>query len=172
MLGTAIHDPDGVESSVSEAQGLNLLPSETHLRSEKETHQAQAYLGEAGLLVAPDCDGVISGYEIHMGETTLGTGVRPFSRIILRGTASVSVADGAVSGDGRVFGTYLHGLFENDQFRDSYLDRVRLEKGLPLQQGEVKQPQHDPFDQLAEQLEKHLDLPRLLAICGLGSDGT
>ena len=172
MLGTAIHDPDGVESSVLEAQGLNLLPSETHLRSEKETHQAQAYLGEAGLLVAPDCDGVISGYEIHMGETTLGTGVRPFSRIILRGTASVSVADGAVSGDGRVFGTYLHGLFENDQFRDSYLDRVRLEKGLPLQQGEVKQPQHDPFDQLAEQLEKHLDLPRLLAICGLGSDGT
>ncbi|HIJ87363.1 MAG TPA: cobyric acid synthase [Desulfuromonadales bacterium] len=172
MLGTTILDPDGVESSVPEASGLGLLPSTTLLMLEKETHQAQAHLDEAGLLVAPDCNGAITGYEIHMGLTTLGAGIRPFSRIFLRGTSSVAVEDGAVSSDGRIFGTYLHGLFENGLFLETYLDGIRREKGLPLRRGEAKQLRYDPFDQLAEQFEKHLDLPRLLAICGLGCDNS
>ena len=170
MLGTSVIDPDGVESSEVEAKGLDLLPSTTILMVEKETHQAEAYLGEAGLLVAPDCNGVLTGYEIHMGVTTLGSGVRPFSHVFQRGTASVAVEDGGVSSDGRVFGTYLHGIFENSLFLENYLDGIRLEKGMPARRGEVKQPLQDPFDQLAEQFKKHLDLPRLLAICGLGSD--
>jgi adenosylcobyric acid synthase len=170
MLGSAVLDPNAVESDIKEAQGLNLLPSTTLLLMEKETHQAMTYLDEAGLTVAPECNGVMTGYEIHMGVTTLDKGVRPFSRIFRRGDASVSIEDGAVSHDGRIFGTYLHGLFENSRFREIYLNRIRLEKGMPLRRGAQKQPQHDPFDQLAEQFEKHLDLPRIMAICGLGSD--
>jgi hypothetical protein len=77
---------------------------------EKETHQVLTYLDEAGLTVAPECNGVITGYEIHMGLTTLDKGVRPFSRIFRRGVTSVSIEDGAVSHDGRIFGTYLHGI--------------------------------------------------------------
>lgn len=169
MLGTTVLDPDGVESAIKEAQGLNLLPATTVLMLEKETHQALTYLDEAGLLVAPECNGVMTGYEIHMGVTTLNTGVRPFSRIFRRGTASVSVEDGAVSSDGRVFGTYLHGLFENSRFLEIYLNSIRLEKGIPLRRGVSKKPLQDPFDQLAEQFEKHLDLPRILSMCGLGS---
>lgn len=169
MLGTTVLDPDGVESAIKEAQGLNLLPATTVLMLEKETHQALTYLDEAGLLVAPECNGVMTGYEIHMGVTTLDAGVRPFSRIFRRGTVSVSVEDGAVSSDGRVFGTYLHGLFENSRFLEIYLNSIRLEKGMPLRRGVSKKPLQDPFDQLAEQFEKHLDLPRILSICGLGS---
>lgn len=170
MLGTAVLDPDGVESAIKEAQGLDLLPSTTVLLMEKETHQALTYLDEAGLVVVPECNGIISGYEIHMGVTTLDNGVRPFSRIFRRGATPVAVEDGAVSHDGRVFGTYLHGLFENGSFREIYLNGIRLEKGMPLRRGTQKKPLHDPFDQLAEQFEKHLDLPRLMTICGLGSD--
>ena len=170
MLGTAVLDPDSIESAIKEAQGLDLLPSTTVLLMEKETHQALTYLDEAGLVIAPECNGVMTGYEIHMGTTTLGKGLRPFSRIFRRGNTSVSVEDGAVSHDGRIFGTYLHGLFENSRFREIYLNRIRLEKGMPLRRGTQKQSQQDPFDQLAEQFEKHLDLPRILAICGLGSD--
>ncbi|MEI7817874.1 MAG: cobyric acid synthase CobQ, partial [Desulfuromonadales bacterium] len=96
-------------------------------------------------------------------------GLRPFSKIFRRGDMSVSVEDGAVSPDGRIFGTYLHGVFENGRFREIYLNSIRLEKGMPLRRGADKQPQHDPFDQLADQFEKHLDLPRLMTICGLGS---
>lgn len=169
MLGTAVIDPNAVESAIKEAQGLDLLPSTTVLLSEKETHQALTYLDEAGLSVAPECNGVMTGYEIHMGVTTLEKGVRPFSRIFRRGNASVAVEDGAVSHDGRIFGTYLHGLFENSRFREIYLNSIRLEKGMPLRRGTGKQSQQDPFDQLAEQFEKHLDMPRMMAICGLGS---
>lgn len=169
MLGTTVLDPGGVESSVKEAKGLNLLPSTTVLMPEKETHQALANLDEAGLLIAPDCTGVMTGYEIHMGATTLGKGVRPFSRISKRGNTPVSVEDGAVSSDGRVFGTYLHGLFENSRFLETYLNNIRLEKGMQPSPNAAREPLPDPFDQLAEQLEKHLDLPRILTICGLGS---
>jgi adenosylcobyric acid synthase len=172
MLGTAVLDPDGVESAIKEAQGLDLLPSTTVLLLEKETHQALAYLDEAGLMVAPDCNGVMTGYEIHMGVTKLDKGVRPFSRIFRRGDTSVLIEDGAVSCDGRIFGTYLHGLFENSLFREIYLNSIRLEKGMQLRRGTQKQPQHDPFNQLAEQFEKHLDMPRILEICGLGSDAS
>ena len=169
MLGTRVLDPNGVESSIKEAQGLDLLPAETEILLKKETHQALAYLGEAGLSIAPDCNGVLTGYEIHMGTTTLGKGVRPFARIFQRGENAVSVEDGAVSADGRVFGTYLHGIFENARFREIYLNRVRLEKGMPLRRNTLKVPQDDPFDALAAHLEKHLDLPRLMTICGLAS---
>ena len=170
MLGTRVLDPGNIESSITEAQGLNLIAAETEILLEKETHQALAYLNEAGLVVAPECNGVMTGYEIHMGRTTLGANIKPFARIFRRGDSSVSVEDGGVSANGRVFGTYLHGIFENARFREIYLNRIRLEKGMPLRRGTQKQPEHDPFDQLAEQLEKHLDLPQLLSICGLGSD--
>ncbi|MDU0460842.1 MAG: cobyric acid synthase [Geobacteraceae bacterium] len=172
ILGTRILDPYNVESAIKEAQGLDLLPGETEILQEKETHQALAYLNEAGLVIAPECNGVMTGYEIHMGKTTLGSDIRPFARVFRRGDVSVSVEDGAVSADGRIFGTYLHGIFENNRFREIYLNRIRLEKGMPLRRGTQKQPLHDPFDQLAEQLEKHLDMPMLLNICGLASDPT
>ncbi len=170
MLGSMVLDPDGVESSVAVARGLELLPATTVLLMEKETHQARATLDEAGGAVAPECCGVLTGYEIHMGVTTLDAGVRPFSRIFQRGDRPVAVEEGAVSPDGRIFGTYLHGIFENVSFRESYLNGVRLEKGLPPQRAADQPPQADPFDQLAEQFEKHLDLPQLLTICGLGCD--
>ena len=172
MLGSEVLDPGGVESLVKEAQGLNLLPAKTVLLREKETHQALTYLGDGGLSVAPECEGVIAGYEIHMGQTTLGSGLRPFARVFRRGNAAVSIEDGAVSQDGRIFGTYLHGLFENSRFRETYLNSIRYEKGLPLSRESEKIPQHDPYDLLAEQFEKYLDMPRLMAICGLDCDAS
>lgn len=112
----------------------------------------------------------MTGYEIHMGETKLERNARPFARIFRRSESSVLIEDGGVSVDGRVFGTYLHGIFENTRFREIYLNRIRQEKGMALRRGIQKQTLIDPYDQLAEQLEKHLDLPKLLDICGLDSD--
>lgn len=172
MLGTRVLDPQGVESAIREAQGLDLLPSETEMLLEKETHQALAYLEDGGLLAAPECNGVLTGYEIHMGITTRAAGSRPFARIFRRGEESVTVEDGAVSPDGRIIGTYLHGIFDNVRFREVYLNRIRQEKGMPLRRGVQKQPQHDPFELLAEQMEQHLDMDRLLAICGLAGDAS
>lgn len=172
MLGSRLLDPDGIESSEREADGLDMLSAETEILPEKETHQSLCYLDEVGLLVAPGCNGVISGYEIHLGKTRLGSAVRPFARIFRRGETEVTVEDGGVSSDGRIFGTYIHGIFDNDLFREIYLNRARLEKGMPLLQGDRNKPLHDPFDRLAGQLEKHLDMLLLLDICGFGSDNS
>jgi adenosylcobyric acid synthase len=168
MLGLRVLDPNGMESAVTEVAGLGLLPVETEMLPEKETHQALAYLDQGGLQIAPDCCGVVSGYEIHMGRTTrLGTPL-PFARIFRRGEASVTVEDGTVSGDGRVFGTYLHGIFDNQQFREAFLNGVRRDKGLPQSRTSAGIPADDPFDRFAGHLEQHLDITQLLDICGLG----
>jgi adenosylcobyric acid synthase len=168
MLGQMVFDPNGVESSIREAVGLELLPVETELLLEKETHQALAYLEEAGLDIASECNGVMTGYEIHMGKTTHIGVPRPFARIFRRGETSVNIEDGSVSHNGRVLGTYLHGIFDNARFRETYLNRIRHEKGLPPRRGSTKLPLSDPFDHLADHLEQHLDVKQLLDICGLG----
>jgi adenosylcobyric acid synthase len=167
MLGQRVLDPNGFESAVKEATGLGLLPVETEMLQEKETHQALAYLDEGGLRIAPDCSGVVSGYEIHMGRTTHLESAQPFARIFRRGDANAAVEDGTVSGNGRVFGTYLHGVFDNEHFREVYLNKIRHEKGMPLHHKSHGVPEHDPFDQFAEHLRQHLDIQQLLDICGL-----
>ena len=163
MLGTRILDPDHVESSTTEAEGLGLLDAQTVLLPRKETHQARARLLAAASLAAPGCSGTVEGYEIHMGHTTLGSRSLPFVQLVNRSGREVAVPDGAVSTDGRVFGTYLHGLFDNDGFRSAFLNRIRMAKGLPTFSPDCRS--EDPFDLLAEHLEKHLDMERLLKIC-------
>jgi adenosylcobyric acid synthase len=165
MLGNKVFDPDGIESSVAEAEGLGILDVETVLLPEKETHQAEARLLPAALLIAPNAGDTVSGYEIHMGNTTLGPTAKPFSQLLYRSGSEVAVLDGAVSADSRVFGTYLHGLFDNHGFRSAFLNRLRREKGLAVPTKDSRAA--DPFDLLAEHLERHLDLDRLLQLIGV-----
>lgn len=165
MLGGRVLDPCGVESDIRETAGLGLLDAKTSMLAAKETHQVEARLLAAGNLVAPDCSGGLSGYEIHMGETTLGPGSMPFARISSRSGNPVEIFDGAVSPDGRVFGTYIHGVFDNALFRTPFLNRIRKGKGLPEQAAAATGA--DPFDLLADHLERHLDMDKIFHICGL-----
>jgi adenosylcobyric acid synthase len=164
MLGNRVLDPHRVEGDLSEAAGLGLLDVETTMLKEKETHQVEAHLTVAALGLAPGCPASISGYEIHMGQTEPGPGALSFATIAERSGNPTDVADGAVSKDGRVFGTYLHGIFDNAQFRTAYLNRLRRAKGIAEQVQAV--PLADPFDLLALHMEQHLDLERIFEICG------
>jgi adenosylcobyric acid synthase len=165
ILGRRVLDPSGQESRICEAEGLGLLDVETTMLKKKETHQAAARLLAAAKRFVPGFIGDIIGYEIHMGETTLGKCARPFATITRRSGRVVKISDGAVSADGRVFGTYLHGIFDNDGFRTGLLNRIRMGNGLPPKS--VAPAQADPLDLLAEHLERHLDMAKLLAICGI-----
>jgi adenosylcobyric acid synthase len=165
MLGRKVFDPDGIESSVAEANGLGILDVETVLLPEKETHQAEARLLPGAMLIAPNGGDTVSGYEIHMGSTTLGPAAKPFAQLLRRSGSEVAVPDGAVSADARVFGTYLHGIFDNQEFRTAFLNRLRQAKGLPIVSAESRV--EDPFDLLAEHLERHLNMEKLLRICGI-----
>ncbi len=168
ILGRRVSDPDGVEAlSAGEAEGLGLLDVVTIMLTAKETHQAVAELLTAGFQVAPRSVKRLEGYEIHMGETILGPAVEPFAHIVQRSEKDVEVLDGAVTKDGRIFGTYLHGLFHNDSFRAALLNRIRRKKGLAER---VPARLDDPFDKLAAHLEGSLDMERLLAICGVSAE--
>ena len=108
MLGRAIHDPRGIEGHAGSAPGLGLLDVETTLSAEKRLEPASGVTA----------DGVpFSGYEMHMGVTGGPDCRRPFARL------DGGAAEGAVSADGRVIGTYIHGLFADDRQRSAWLQR-------------------------------------------------
>jgi len=111
MLGRMVRDPDGIEGAPASVEGLGLLDIETTMEKSKAVRNSHA---QCRII---DVD--LTGYEIHLGRTTGPDCMRPFSTIDGR-------PDGAVSRDGRVFGTYLHGLFASDAFRQGYLTRLGL----------------------------------------------
>jgi adenosylcobyric acid synthase len=145
MLGKRLHDPEGIEGPAGSVDGLGLLDVETILTSDKRLIAVTGNTAEG----AP-----FSGYEMHMGATEGPDCVRPFARF------SDGASDGAVSSDGRVAGTYVHGLFADDCQRAAWIERLGgTASGLDYEAGVDA-----VLDALAAHLEAHLDLDRLLTI--------
>ncbi|ODT08398.1 MAG: cobyric acid synthase CobQ [Mesorhizobium sp. SCN 65-20] len=144
MLGRRVSDPDGIEGSVRETEGLGLLDVETVMAPEKTVRNVEARSVRYG---EP-----LSGYEIHLGRTTGPDCVRPAA--IING-----VEDGATSPDGRVFGTYMHGLFAADRFRARYLESLGIRGGGVDYRAEVDRA----LDEIAGELERHLDCDAIFA---------
>jgi adenosylcobyric acid synthase len=170
MLGRAVRDPLGVETSWGEVEGLGLLEVETILEKEKMTFQVKAVPLNGPVAAQKQ---ILQGYEIHMGETQRGGAHPPAFKIIERLGQKVEVEDGAVSNDGRVWGTYLHGLFDNDRFRRSFIDSLRNNKGLlpGNRPGELdyRAFKDQEYDKLAAALRKELDMPQIYRIIGIPS---
>ncbi len=142
MLGRRIADPLGIEGPPGDIAGLGLLDVTTELTGQK------ALLAVHG--TALDAD--FAGYEMHMGETTGPDAAQPFARLAGRG------ADGAISADGRVLGTYCHGLFAATPLRRALLARIAVESA----QADYAQSVDRALDDLAAALEHHLDIDGLL----------
>ncbi len=144
MLGRTIADPAGVEGPPGIADGLALLDVATTLTPDK---RLTAVAGTTA-------DGrPFTGYEMHMGETTGPDRARPFAML-------PDGPEGAVSADGRVLGTYVHGLFADDTQRAAWLARLGAPpSGLAYEAGVEA-----ALDGLARHLEAHLDLDRLLSL--------
>ena len=167
MLGHAIDDPGAVEAGGTE-HGLGLLPIRTTMNPDKVTLQAwgeviaQRVFGEElkGL--------VVQGYEIHVGETEYLTDAVPFSRVARSGNLRGEVLDGCTNLSGRVVGTYLHGIFDNDAFRHAVLRAARSACGLaPAEMIAWKQLRDYELERLAQTVANAVDLNRLLDFVGL-----
>ncbi|MCL4500932.1 MAG: cobyric acid synthase [Deltaproteobacteria bacterium] len=163
ILGQEVRDPLGVEGPPRTESGLSLLPVVTTMAGAKTTTQVQARApGHAGAL--------IEAYEIHMGETVpLGDGAPAFE-IISRNGATMQVGDGWVSPDRRVWGTYLHGLFDRDDFRRDFLAEIaraccREGSAAPIRS--FRDFQEAQLDRLADLLRSHLDLGRIRSLIQL-----
>ncbi len=170
MLGVSIEDPDAVESPEPTVSGLGLLPIRTRFRRDKVTAQVKAHPATACFLsegLAPTTE--LRGYEIHMGLVEPAAGGRryPFD-IVERNARALEIPDGAVSAEGRVVGTMIHGLFENDRLRAAMLLALRRARGLPEPAATPGRPdKQSEYDRLATAFREHVDLPMLERIAGL-----
>ncbi len=146
MLGARLDDPDGTEGPAGAVAGLGLLAVDTVLAGDKALIEVTGTERASGRRVR--------GYEMHIGRTTGADCARPM--LDLEGRP-----DGAISADGRVMGTYVHGLFADDGFRHDFLNRlkVRAESGVAYE-AQVEQV----LDQLADHLERHADTKRILEL--------
>lgn len=155
MLGERLEDPAGVESAQPEAPGLGFLPITTRFNQEKALYQVEAVHTGTGLPV--------SGYEIHMGESIPVRPTGAVVRIHTRNGQTVDLADGAITPSARIWGCYVHGLFDNAPFRRQFLTEVRAAFGLPMPEPSG-QGMVSPYDRLADAFEQHLDMPLLWKI--------
>ncbi len=138
MLGKKILDPKGVESPLREVDGIGLLDIETHFGTEKITRRVEAEIKDADFAAGDPRGGLphfpasvqrLRGYEIHMGESFGEIGLFALSTVSgPSGLRQMLVLDG--SRKGNCWGTYLHGIFDNDEFRRGIINRLRLKKGL------------------------------------------
>jgi len=155
MLGRKITDPEGLEGEPGETPGLGLLPVETRLSAPKTTTRARFTWG--GVEAA--------GYEIHMGQTLLSAGSEWINVIEQNGKA-VSFFDGCASEDGRVRGTYMHGLFDTPGVLKKWLAEI----GLPeLEVANVQgfAARDAQYELLARYFENHADVDGMMALMGI-----
>ena len=153
MLGHVISDPEGVEGAPGDTAGLGLLDIATVMTGDKRLARVRAREESSGLRV--------DGYEIHIGRSTGPDCARPFAWIEQDGGQDAhDRAEGAVSADGRIMGSYLHGLFAADDFRAAFLTRLGVTAGQHSHGAMVAQT----LDALADHLEHHVDVSGLLSL--------
>ncbi|QYZ71514.1 cobyric acid synthase [Neotabrizicola shimadae] len=145
MLGTVIDDPEGIEGPAGMTPGLGLLDVQTVMSPDKRLARVQATHAASGLAV--------EGYEIHIGRTEGPDRARPFAHV-------AGQPEGAVSVDGRVTGSYLHGMFAADAFRAAFLARLEIAGGNTAFEAGVEAA----LDDLADHLAAHADVDGLLAL--------
>jgi adenosylcobyric acid synthase len=152
LLGLEVRDPLGVEGPPRMEAGLGLLPVVTTMAGEKTTTQVRAR--------TPDGE-ELEAYEIHMGVTEPRGPGKPAFEITDRNGQAVKVPDGWVSPEGRVWGTYLHGLFDNDGYRCHFLRRVaRAPESGPAAEAALsfRAFTEAQLDRLADLMRRYLDI--------------
>lgn len=165
MLGKEILDPEYVESEHSSVKGLGFLEVATTFQGEKKTTLSEGIdtlYGET-----------VQGYEIHMGRTVKESRCADMIRVSKQNKKDVDGMDGARTADGKVMGTYFHGIFDNGAFTRRYLDQIRRAKGLnpivdiPIDYWDFKDQE---YDKLAEIVRANLNMKEIYNILESGED--
>ncbi len=153
MLGREIRDPLALESAAVAIPGLGLLGTVTVMAAEKTLARTTATHAASTLEVV--------GYEIHHGRTSADD-----SPALFRRTDGQVVGSG--SADGRVWGTYLHGVFDADPFRRWFIDRLRVRRGLaPLGRVIARYDIEPALDRLAGVVRDSLNMKAIYRLMGL-----
>jgi adenosylcobyric acid synthase len=166
MLGERVDDPDGLDGAAGSARGLGLLAVTTTFAGAKRTVRVRGRVAASRGVLAAAAGREVAAYEIHVGRT-LGAGDPAFT-ITARGRESAGDADGAISADGVVTGTYLHGLFANDEVRGDVLRAVAARAGrVPDPRWGGARRAGDRYDRLADVVEGSVDVAAIAKLVGL-----
>lgn len=170
MLGAELCDPEGTESGIERISGLGLIDMKTVFAREKVTTQVRARVSGEGEFLG-DYRGEVVGYEIHMGRTELSPGVNNAFWVRTRSGLEVNLPDGAEASGGNVWGTYIHGVFDDDGFRRYVINRLRMRRGLDtsdsapvISSWERRQRE---YDRLADLVRSNLDMKLVKKLLGL-----
>ncbi|MHC0052755.1 cobyric acid synthase [Actibacterium sp. D379-3] len=145
ILGEIIRDPSGIEGAAGETAGLGLLRIATEMTPDKRLTRVRATHAATGAS--------LQGYEIHIGRSEGPDRARPFAHVD-------GVPEGALSSDGRIMGSYLHGMFAEDEFRRAFLAGFGVTTSGQSYGAVIEQT----LDALADHMERHLDVTGLLAL--------
>ncbi len=170
MLGMEINDPFRTESDLLQMEGMGLLNTRTVFQQQKITTQVEgAISGDDGMLKG--LKGMkIKGYEIHMGTTDCSEGCNPFLIIHKGLDEGLKVTGGVVNEAGNVFGTYIHGIFDNMSFASGLINNLRERKGasrIQEYEKEFRAFKEQQYDKLADMIREDLDMDRIYEIIGV-----
>lgn len=180
MIGNKIYDPHNVESNMREVEGMGFLDTVTTFDRTKTTCQVEAVMSsESGVKSVKN---ILKGYEIHMGVTTGDVGLFRLRRYSSNAEISKGemtsplrnddlIPDGSAKGS--VWGTYIHGIFDNDKFRSSVINSLREKKGLPLRNVEVdyQAKREEAINRWADTLKNSVDICFILRQVGMDCRG-
>jgi len=162
MLGQYIHDPQGIEGTPARHPGLGLLALETTLETGKQLSNRHGFLAPAlhtGSGTTPTtAQASVSGYEIHAGHSRGPALLHPALQLMPDRT-NQPVPEGAVSADGQIMATYLHGLFDSPAALQTLLGWAGLHAPVPFAINVMREAQ---LERLADTLEQHLNIERIL----------
>ena len=168
MLGKVLKDPHHVENDLEEVEGMGLLDVETTFELEKTTTQVKAVLDKNlhGYLKNLS-EKQVTGYEIHMGITKRKEGSENLLTVKEKFGENVTYSVGSVNKECNVFGTYLHGIFDDIDFTRTLLNNIREMKNLESIESKVKsfeEFKNKEYDKLADFLRQHLDINKIYEI--------
>jgi len=163
ILGKGIIDPHNMEHT-GNVEALGLLAIYTTMQPQKITRISSGHLIGAALFGQPTPSLAIRGYEIHIGTTRYLEEAKPFAQLETD-SGGETLLDGCVSHNGRIFGSYLHGLFDSDAFRHAFLTAARAFYNLaPTTHMENwQQKREDSLNRLADSVRSSLDMPKLFS---------
>jgi adenosylcobyric acid synthase len=158
ILGIKIMDPMMVDNTnLKEIKGLSILPVLTEFKGDKKVRQIKGRTNNAFSQTE------VQGYEIHLGNTRFKENTE--SKAEYFSMLEDNVYDGCVIDEGRVFGTYLHNIFHNDNFRNKWLNKVRESRGMECKAVvDTAKIKEDSYEKLAAYAEKYLDIDHIVKI--------
>jgi adenosylcobyric acid synthase len=166
ILGRVVRDPEGVDGSPGESEGLGLLDVETTMAPGKRLHRS------SGTWMASDEP--VTGYEIHAGVTSRGPDAEAACTVKTRDGEPCDEQEGAAGHGDRVWGTYLHGLFDTPEMRYHFLAELRpdLLDRMDEARTSARQEKDMQYDLLAAHFRQHVDIDALREMMGLQRPST